>query len=66
MSCRDNNSDIEEAVKLYDASNAMTYSRIVETERCVYVARQYLYSSLYDRIRYTLSTSISETMLNMY
>ncbi|KAK6352778.1 Serine/threonine-protein kinase [Orbilia brochopaga] len=33
-----------------DIPNALTYSRVYETERAAYLIRQNLYSSLYDRI----------------
>lgn len=38
-----------------DVPNAFYYQRVVETDRAAYIVRQYLYSSLYDRIRYKLS-----------
>lgn len=33
-----------------DIPNALTYSRVYETDRAAYLIRQHLYSSLYDRI----------------
>ncbi|KAL7275309.1 Serine/threonine-protein kinase [Rhizina undulata] len=35
---------------LADIPNAIVYQRVVETEKAGYMVRQYLYSSLYDRI----------------
>ena len=37
---------------LENVPNAFTYERVVETERAAYLVRPYLYSSLYDRIRF--------------
>ena len=37
---------------LVDVPNAFGYQRILETNTNGYLVRQYLYSSLYDRIRY--------------
>ncbi|KAI8872504.1 hypothetical protein GQ42DRAFT_143384 [Ramicandelaber brevisporus] len=39
-----------ESSSLANVSNALGYARIVETERSVYMIRQYIYSNLYDRI----------------
>ncbi|KAI5795600.1 hypothetical protein EDC01DRAFT_58745 [Geopyxis carbonaria] len=35
---------------LENIPNAFTYQRVIETDRAAYLVRQYLYSSLYDRI----------------
>lgn len=43
-------SEIEEREIVTDIPNAISYSRVYETEKGVYLMRQYLYSSLYDRI----------------
>lgn len=48
-------SSIDEQESLADIPNAISYQRIVETDRAGYMVRQYLYSSLYDRIRYLYS-----------
>lgn len=36
---------------LADMPNALGYHRIIETSNAGYLARQYMHSSLYDRIR---------------
>ena len=36
---------------LADVSNALSYQRVLETATNGYLVRQFLYSSLYDRIR---------------
>jgi phosphoinositide-3-kinase, regulatory subunit 4 len=41
---------IEQRELLADIPNALGYQRTVETENCGYLVRQYLHSSLYDRI----------------
>lgn len=41
---------IEERKALADVPNALAYQRILETETNGYIVRQYLYSSLYDRM----------------
>lgn len=41
---------IGEQEALADIPNALSHQRIIETERAGYLVRQYLYSSLYDRI----------------
>ncbi|RDL39940.1 uncharacterized protein BP5553_04280 [Venustampulla echinocandica] len=41
---------IQERKALADVPNALAYQRIVETETGGYLVRQYLYSSLYDRL----------------
>ncbi|RDW69591.1 ARM repeat-containing protein [Coleophoma cylindrospora] len=41
---------IQERKALADVPNALSYERIVETETNGYLVRQYLYSSLYDRM----------------
>ncbi|KFY96483.1 hypothetical protein V498_02659 [Pseudogymnoascus sp. VKM F-4517 (FW-2822)] len=41
---------IEEREALADIPNALGYERIIETENNGYLVRQYLYSSLYDRM----------------
>lgn len=43
---------VEERGLLADVPNALGYQRIIETEQCGYLVRQYLQSSLYDRMRY--------------
>ena len=37
---------------LKDVPNALGFQRILETSTNGYLVRQYLYSSLYDRMRY--------------
>lgn len=37
---------------LADVPNALGYQRVLETTTNGYLVRQYLYSSLYDRMRY--------------
>lgn len=37
---------------LADVPNALAYHRIIETAACGYLVRQYIHSSLYDRLRY--------------
>lgn len=39
-----------EQESLADIPNAISYQRIIETDKAGYMVRQYLYSSLYDRI----------------
>lgn len=39
---------------LVDVPNALGYQRILETSTHGYLIRQFMYSSLYDRIRYEL------------
>jgi phosphoinositide-3-kinase regulatory subunit 4 len=41
----------EERDSLVDVPNAFPYIHCLETEKGGYLIRQYLYSSLYDRIR---------------
>jgi len=41
---------IRERKALQDVPNALAYQRIVETETSGFLVRQYLYSSLYDRM----------------
>jgi phosphoinositide-3-kinase regulatory subunit 4 len=43
---------LEERDALTDIPNAFPYIRCIETEKAGYIIRQYLYSSLYDRIRH--------------
>ena len=43
---------VEERDLLTDVPNAFPYIRCIETEKAGYLIRQYLYGSLYDRIRY--------------
>lgn len=38
---------------LADIPNALGYQRILETSTNGYLVRQYIYNSLYDRMRYT-------------
>lgn len=42
----------EERKALADVPNALGYQRIIETSTNGYLVRQYLYNSLYDRLRY--------------
>jgi phosphoinositide-3-kinase regulatory subunit 4 len=37
---------------LSDVPNALSYERILETSTSGYLVRQYIHSSLYDRMRY--------------
>ena len=48
----------EERDSLVDVPNAFPYIHCLETEKGGYLIRQYLYSSLYDRIRCTASVGI--------
>jgi hypothetical protein len=41
--------------------NALAYQRVVETDRAAYLVRQYLYSSLYDRIRLERISAIASS-----
>lgn len=41
---------LEERKALADVPNALAYQRIIETETNAFIVRQYLYSSLYDRM----------------
>lgn len=43
---------IVEYKALSDVHNAFSFQRILETDKAAYLVRQYLYSNLYDRIRY--------------
>lgn len=43
---------VEERGALADVPNAFPYIRCIETEKAGYLIRQYLYGSLYDRIRH--------------
>ena len=43
---------IDERDLLADVPNALGYQRILETESSGYLVRQYLHSSLYDRMRF--------------
>jgi hypothetical protein len=45
---------VEERDALQDVPNAFPYIRCIETEKAGYLIRQYLYGSLYDRIRFVL------------
>ena len=44
----------DERKALADVPNALPYHRIIETAACGYLVRQYIHSSLYDRMRYGL------------
>lgn len=46
----DNDGTIEQRRALADVPNALGFQRIIETETNGYLVRQYLYSSLYDRL----------------
>ena len=46
------NDYIGERNALKDVPNALGFQRILETSTNGYLVRQYLYSSLYDRMRY--------------
>ncbi len=41
----------DERKMLADVPNALAYQRVIETSSNGYLVRQYLYSSLYDRMR---------------
>ena len=43
---------------LADVPNVLGYQRVIETSTNGYLVRQYLYSSLYDRMRCALPTLI--------
>lgn len=49
---------LEEYDLLDNVPNAFYFQRVMETDRAAYLVRQYLYSSLYDRIRYVSMLSI--------
>lgn len=42
--------DIDERKVLAEVPNALAYHRIIETAACGYLVRQYIHSSLYDRL----------------
>jgi len=42
---------IDERKVLADVPNAVAYHRVIETAACGYLVRQYIHSSLYDRLR---------------
>lgn len=44
---------------LSDVPNALRYERILETSTSGYLVRQYIHSSLYDRMRYYFNNVIS-------
>lgn len=46
---------IRERKLLSDVPNALSYQRILETGTGGYLVRQYIHSSLYDRMRYVLN-----------
>lgn len=41
----------DERKELADVPNAVAYHRVIETAACGYLVRQYIHSSLYDRLR---------------
>lgn len=45
------NLNVEEREALINVPNAFYFQRILNTDRAALLVRQYLYSSLYDRIR---------------
>ena len=55
----------EQRDALSDVPNALGYQRILETSTNGYLVRQYLYSSLYDRLRYTVRTFTIESSLTL-
>lgn len=46
------NTSAGERKLLSDVPNALSYERIIETETSGYLVRQYIHSSLYDRMRF--------------
>lgn len=46
----------EQRDALADVANVLSYQRVLETSTNGYLVRQYLYSSLYDRMRYVQSS----------
>ena len=50
--------DIGERDALADVPNALSYHRVLETTTNGYLVRQYMYSSLYDRMRYSRSNVV--------
>jgi phosphoinositide-3-kinase regulatory subunit 4 len=42
---------VDERKLLAEVPNALAYHRIIETAACGYLVRQYIHSSLYDRLR---------------
>lgn len=45
------NEGSDERKVLADVPNALAYHRVIETASCGYLVRQYIHSSLYDRLR---------------
>ena len=43
----------EEKEALSEVPNAFAYQRILETDKAGYLIRQFFFSSLYDRIRFS-------------
>jgi hypothetical protein len=46
---------------LADVPNALSYQRILETATSGYLVRQYMHSSLYDRMRYVCRSCYQRT-----
>jgi len=42
---------LDERKLLAQVPNAVAYHRVIETAACGYLVRQYIHSSLYDRLR---------------
>lgn len=51
---------------LSDVHNAFSFQRILETDKAAYLVRQYLYSNLYDRIRYDYVVTLSRLGLILF
>lgn len=57
---------VEERDALQDIPNAFPYTRCIETEKGGYLIRQYLYGSLYDRIRFVLFMIVSINLVHVH
>ena len=57
---------VEERDALQDIPNAFPYTRCIETEKAGYLIRQYLYGSLYDRIRLVLFTIVLMNLVHAH
>lgn len=57
---------IVEYKALSDVHNAFSFQRILETDKAAYLVRQYLYSNLYDRIRYDYVVTLSRLGLILF
>jgi hypothetical protein len=53
----------DERKVLAEIPNALAYHRIIETAACGYLVRQYIHSSLYDRLRYLSAQSCQSKII---